>query len=209
METYSGAVAWTTALGELRACGLLRDVEPEALGSALRGEPTPEAIATLMRAYYRAPDAVERAWRTQSERYLELPVGRLRPDGAVAIVRPLVPEEALDVARTPSALEVRLGPASVGLRSVVRHARREVVRHVPLDAIDGATLVAAVNVLLEQRRHARRFVPLIAPADLGAWVMVQEPVAVRLHGLGLLAMRDARDWRAFARYNAPSLRLAS
>jgi hypothetical protein len=200
---------WTDLIDGWKTGGLARELEPGELGAFLETRPSPLGIARVLAAhYYAGGDPVERAWRTQSDRYLELPDNAMAVETLALAMNLVMPEELLGVARNEASLELRLAPACgegrgvskarVVVRRVASHARRALVRPEPVDALAPRAFVYALNVLLDTRRAPLRFVPLIALPERRAWIAITREQAERLEPFHVLACDE--PWRVFARF---------
>lgn len=208
--------AWQSVLSGWRDAGLARELDTAALARVLVMAPTESTKAIALAAHYHAGgDPVERAWRAQSDRVLELPDEPTAPETLASAAQLVVPEVRIGVRRGEGGLEVRLATdgetiattrARVTLRRMQTHARRGLARTASIDGLPPRSFVYALNVLLESEQVALRFVPLVAMPGRRAWVAATLAQAIRLEDLDTLAVEE--PWRAFARF-PDALALAS
>lgn len=208
--------AWAPVFAGWAAAGLARELDPRAFGAWLVHPPTAELQAAVLTAHYHAgSDPVERAWRAQSDRVLEVPDRPLTPEALASASQIVLPEVRVATRRNVAGLELRIAPdraalettrARVLLRRMQRHARRGVARPISIEGLPPRSFVYALNVLLASQDVALRFVPLVALPGRRAYVAMTQAQALRLEALGTLATDE--PWRSFARFADP-LALAS
>lgn len=201
---------WVEVFAAWRRAGLARDLDRDALAPLLARAPSPGAIARVLAGhYYAGGDAVERAWRAQSDRVLELPDEPLAPEVLASAARVIVPEIQIEVLRHDHGIELRLlhdevpldEAPSVLLRRVRTHARRALMHAQTFDDLEPRAFVYALNVLLEEQRTPMRFVPLAALPGRRAWVGTSVARAGQLDEVGTLAPDE--HWREYARFPDP------
>ncbi|AKF07470.1 hypothetical protein [Sandaracinus amylolyticus] len=199
-----------------RDAGLARELDARWLTRLMSAPPTDATMAMVLAAHYHASgDPVERAWRAQSDRVLELADEPTAPEALAGATQLILPEVRIATRRTAEGLEVRLATeretiattrARVTLRRMQTHARSGRARPVSMDGLPPRSFVYALNVLLESKDVALRFVPLVAMPGRRAWIAVTLAQALHLEDLQTL---DADEpWRPFARF-VDSLALAS
>ncbi len=195
---------------EWRRAGIARDLDVASLAPLLTRAPTPGAIAMVLAAHYHAGgDPVERAWRAQSDRFLELPDEPLAPELLASAAHVIVPELRIDVGRHDIGVELRLfhddvppeDAPGVVLRRVRSHARRAMLQAQTFDDLEPRAFVYALNVLLEEQRTPMRFVPLAALPGRRAWVGTSFERARALADAGTLAPDE--HWCEYARFPDP------
>lgn len=201
---------WEPTLDAWRLAGLARDLDRAALAPLLLAPPSPRGLAQVLAAHYHAAgDVVERAWRSQHDRFLELPEEPLAPEILASAVHVILPEARVGVLRHPDAIELRLATderalattgARVMLRSVSTHARRGVVRRGrAAESIPARSFVYAINAMLETRGAPVRFLPLVSLPDRRAWIATTLERALILEDADSIATHER--WRDFCRYN--------
>jgi len=201
---------WEPTLEAWRLAGLARELDRATLAPLLVAPPSTTLVAQVLAAHYHAGgDVVERAWRSQRDRFLELPEDTLAPDLLASAVHVILPEARIGVLRHPDAVELRLATderalettgARVMLRSVSTHVRRGVMRRTGTsEAIPARSFVYALNAMLETRGAPVRFLPLVCMPDRRAWIATTLDRALILEDAGTIA--SSERWRDFCRYN--------
>ncbi|UJR79943.1 hypothetical protein [Sandaracinus amylolyticus] len=199
-----------------RDAGLARELDARWAARLMESPPNEATKAMVIAAHYHASgDPVERAWRAQSDRVLELLDEPTAPEALAAATQLILPEVRIAARRTIEGLEVRLATdretlattrARVTLRRMQTHARSGRARAVSIEGLPPRSFVYALNVLLESKDVALRFVPLVAMPGRRAWMAATLAQSLHLEDLDTL---DADEpWRAFARFT-DALALAS
>lgn len=186
-EVASGPlhVGWQRLRAGLRSAGLA----PGLVGGAFRGllgprarlRPTPAGVVGLLDAYYRGqPDPEEGRWvhvdATTSARRV---VSRLAAAAPELAPLALTEEDGALVLRTAGA-RVRIDPDDVEQLQWATAGAVYTQRTVSADA-----LVEACNALLALREQPFRFLPLAAPAEVGAYLGVGPALARALDAVEL------------------------
>lgn len=167
-------------------------------------------MARVIAAHYHAGgDVVERAWRSQSDRVLELPEEVLAPEILASAVHVILPEARVGIVRHGNGVELRLASheralgstgARVMLRRTTTHARRGLVRAAPAaHLVPARSFVFALNAMLETRGAPVRFLPLVSLADRRTWIATTLERALVLEDACTIA--PIEPWRDFCRYN--------
>jgi hypothetical protein len=199
---------WARIIEGWQRAGLLRDASRDRLAPIVAHPPSMLRAAQALAIHYDADgDPVERAWRAQSDRYLELPDDFIAPESIATIVGLILPEQVIAMERLEDGLELRMAAdeegletteAVVFLRRMRTHSRRGLVLHESVDDLPARSLVYALNVLLGVRGSPLRFVPLIALPGRRAWVAARIERAAMLHELHTIAPDES--WQDFACY---------
>ena len=203
---------WRRTMADLRSVGLATDLTVETLPPALRpllvADPTPEVNGAVLAAYYSGAsnDVAARLYRVQRDGHVDFPAeGDVEPSRAVARLAAALGDVVISIVRHKDSLELRTGTDSVRLRRIARHARLGVVRSVPPVGVGVAELACAVNVLLQERGDARRFVPVRTMPGAIALVLATREQSMCLADHDLIDRSVASDLRAFCRYSALAL----
>jgi hypothetical protein len=188
MKAHPG---WTGLFEGWRRGGLLRDLNPEELVDILGSPPSAERVARVLARHYGVDgtlEPVEREWRLQGDRFLDLPDTLLAPEELEPALRPVLNGDRLDVRHTCDGTELRLVPEPLDaaplqclrVRRVRQHARRGVLASLEPIREPARAWVRGLNTLLGARGDARRFVPLAAVRGRLAWTLTTLPRAEHL-----------------------------